>query len=131
MSIPYTILSVLHVVETLRVTVRIVLKCIAADEINVLSKLLHSVVLVEINLGHHRRQVHWVRYDLTVVWHLSTTHNTQPPLRHSVTCYKAIYVSIMLNYNRKIDNRKFFSLLFSFVHSGLSNFNMNGIRVAR
>lgn len=56
---------------TSRVLVRIVFQSVTADEVNVPQEVLHSQVLVRVNLGHGGGQVHRLPNDLQVVRHLT------------------------------------------------------------
>jgi len=55
---------------TLRVLVWVVLESVETDLVDVLQELAHRLVVVQVDLRHHRRQVHRVLDDLIVVWHL-------------------------------------------------------------
>ena len=51
--------------------VGVVLEGVAADEADVVEEVLHRVVLEEVDLRHHRRQVHRLLDHLVVVGHLA------------------------------------------------------------
>ena len=50
--------------------VRVVFKSIATNEEDIVQEGRSSVIFVQINVGHHRAQIHWVLDDVIIIWHL-------------------------------------------------------------